>query len=81
MKGKAGKKTPEPPSAKNESKLRKRGEEDTDKRFIGRTILLGNQFCSKQNIMLYFYVLYLGESLFHYSVVNDHVFPQFGKDI
>ena len=36
VKGKAGKKTPEPPSAKNESKLRKRGEEDTDSKFIGK---------------------------------------------
>lgn len=33
-KGKGGKKTPEPPSAKNESKLRKRGEEDEEGKYI-----------------------------------------------
>ena len=35
-KGKGGKKTPEPPSAKTESKLRKRGEEDPDGKYIGK---------------------------------------------
>lgn len=34
-KGKGGKKTPEPPSPKNDSKLRRRGEEDTDSKYIG----------------------------------------------
>lgn len=33
-KGKGGKKTPEP-SAKGDTKLRKRGEEDTDNKYIG----------------------------------------------
>lgn len=34
-KGKAGKKTPEPPAAKAGTKLRKRGEEDLDAKYIG----------------------------------------------
>ena len=34
-KGKGGKKTPEPPTAKEGSKLRKRGEEDNDNKYIG----------------------------------------------
>lgn len=33
-----GKKTPEPPSGKNESKLRKRGEEDPDAKYIGERL-------------------------------------------
>ena len=37
-KGKGGKKTPEPPSPKVDSKLRKRGEEDTDNKYIGKQI-------------------------------------------
>ena len=35
-KGKAGKKTPEPPSAKGDTKLKKRGEEDQDSKYIGK---------------------------------------------
>ena len=34
-KGKGGKKTPDLPSAKNESKLKKRGEEDEEGKYIG----------------------------------------------
>ena len=50
-----GKKTPDPPSAKNESKLKKRGEEDEEGKYIGLHRMTKYATGVAQNLKIQFY--------------------------